>query len=707
MLPLRGGARHYCASRVSVPSVSDPRPHARGGACEPPVTTRPALPLRWAVGFGVLYAVLGVVARLTVVEGQSVSLIWPGAGVALLWLLAEAPHRQRFVLVPLLLLHAGVAWVTAAPPLVVLLGSVSVTVQTWLTVALLRRWCPTLLGAGGTESFRSPRTLSYTCAAGVLGSVAGALLGALGVWAANGSWDPWVPLAWFARHFTGILVVGCIGHLAWEWHTQRVAPRARGGHRPELIVLWALSAVAVVAIYSQPLPVAFLLMPLCVWSAARFRTFLAALHALGLGVAALVLTMVGMGPTVGLEDPVQEIVVAHVFLVAVLLTGLAVGTLGDRIDALVVRMGRARARAAEQAELLAEMTESMDEGLVVLARDGSIERSNGASRRLAQRVRPGAPDDVALVALVDLILDPAPHHTGASRGELGVGDVQVPLDSGDELVLAVSRTELADQGDGRSGVLLVLSEVTEHRRGLRPLVSFASTAAHDLRGPLTAIRSWLHLATMDLDPESDTAASVERAQRAADQMADLINDLLAHAMAEAGDLVASDLALSGPNGALAQAVALLGPDDVIEVPDGLPSVHADEVALRQLFANLVGNAVKYARPGVPAVVRVRAERHGPRVIVEVEDNGVGVDERERVLIFQRFHRSDTVRAGFRGNGMGLSICQTIVHRHGGTIECVAADPGPGSVFRFDLPAAASADAPGTAPLTVRDVLSRA
>ena len=147
-------------------------------------------------------------------------------------------------------------------------------------------------------------------------------------------------------------------------------------------------------------------------------------------------------------------------------------------------------------------------------------------------------------------------------------------------------------------------------------------------------------------------------------------------MAEAGDLVASDLALGGPDGALAQAVALLGPDDVLEVADELPSVHADEVALRQLFANLVGNAVKYARPGVPAVVRVRAERHGPRVIVEVEDNGVGVDERERVLIFQRFHRSDTVRAGFRGNGMGLSICQTIVHRHGGTIECLAADPRP-------------------------------
>lgn len=671
------------------------------------MTTRPALPVRWAIGFGSAYAVLAAVARLTVVDGHTVSLIWPGAGAAVLWLLAEAPQRQRFVLVPLLLIHATVVWGTGAPTAVVVMGAVSVTVQTWLVVVLLRRWCPTLLGAGGTQSFRSPPVLARTCAAACIGSVAGAVIGASGVGVSGPTWDTWVVEAWFARHVTGILVVACVGHLAWEWRTQHVNPRARGGDRVELFVLWLTSAAALFLIFFQPLPLVFLIMPLSVWSAARFPTFHASLHALALGAGGLLLTLLGQGPAHVLRDPVQATLVAQLFLVAVLLTGLAVGTLGDRIDALVVRMGRARARAAEQAELLAEMTESMDEGLVVLTRDGSIGRSNGASRRLAQRVRPGAPDEVALVALVDLIMDPAPHHTGASRAELGVGDVQVPLESGDELVLAVTRTPLADQGGGCSGVLLVLSEVTEHRRGLRPLVSFASTAAHDLRGPLTAIRSWLDVATMDLEPGSDTAASVERAQRSADQMADLIDDLLAHAMAEAGDLVASDLALGGADGALAQAVALLGPDDVLEVPDGLPSVHADEVALRQLFANLVGNAVKYARPGVPAVVRVRAERHGPRVIVEVEDNGVGVDERERVLIFQRFHRSDTVRAGFRGNGMGLSICQTIVHRHGGTIECVAADPGPGSVFRFDLPAAASADAPETSPLTVRDVLSRA
>ncbi|MCW2736306.1 ATP-binding protein [Nocardioides sp.] len=654
--------------------------------------SRPApLPLRWTLGFALAYAALAVLARLTVRDGQAVSLVWPGAGVAMLWLLAESPRRAAWVLVPLTVIHAGVAGFTNAPAGIVVLGAVSLACQTWVTVLLLRRWCPTLLGAGGTESFRSPRSLAYTCLAAALGSAVGALIGSLGVWLHSGvGWNAWVPQAWFARHFAGILVVGCVGHLAWEWRTSPVAPRTRAGSRREFVVMWAVSVLVVLTVFLQPLPLVFLVMSLCVWSAARFPTYLAALHALALGVGGLLLTLGGLGPSDVLDDPVQKALVGQLFLVAVLLTGLGVGTLSDRIDELVVRMGEARARAAEQAELLAEMTESMDEGLIVLDREGRIERSNGASRRLAHRVSPGAADAVALANLVQLVLHPDAAHTSATRAELGAGDVLLPLGSGDDLVLAVSRAVLASQrgDDGRSGVLLVLQEVTEHRKGLQPLVGFASTAAHDLRGPLTAIRAWLDLAAVDLADDSDTLASIKRAELASVQMAGLIDDLLAQAVAEAGDLEVHDVELCGPDGAVVQAAALLGPDDVLEVSDdGLPSVHADEVALRQLFANLVGNAVKYARPGVPARILVRAQRLGSRVVVEVEDNGVGVDEHERALIFQRFHRGDTVRAGLRGTGMGLAICQTIVQRHGGSIECLAADSGQGSVFRFDLPAA--------------------
>ena len=88
------------------------------------------------------------------------SLVWPGAGVAILWLLAESPRRQRGCWCRCALIHAAVAWLTGAPAAVVVLGSLSMACQTWVAVALVRRWCPTLLGAGGTDSFRSPRSLA-------------------------------------------------------------------------------------------------------------------------------------------------------------------------------------------------------------------------------------------------------------------------------------------------------------------------------------------------------------------------------------------------------------------------------------------------------------------------------------------------------------------------------------------------------------------
>ena len=674
------------------------------------MTVRPVLPARWVVGFAVTYAVLAVLARLAGKDVQGVSLIWPGAGVAMLWLLAESRRHQARVLVPLAVIHGGAAWLTDATLDLVVLGPASMVAQTWVTVALVRRWCPKLLGAGGTESFRSPRSLAFTCLAAAVGSVVGAAIGTLAVFPGSAAgWDAWVPLAWFNRHFTGLVVLGCVGHLAWEWATQSVAPRTEGGSRRELGVLWVVSALVLALVFLQPLPIVFLVMPLAVWSAARFPTFLAAIHALALGVGGLLLTLMGAGPAETLQTtPFEETLVAQVFLVSVLLTGLAVGTLSDRIDELVVRMGEARARAAEQTELLAEMTESMEEGLIVLDGLGRIERSNGASRRLAHRVHTGASDATALAALVELVLHPAPAHTGPSRPELGVGDVQLQLPSGDDLVLAVSRADLATQpgDDGRAGTLLVLREVTEHRQGIRPLVGFASTAAHDLRAPLAAIRAWLDFAALDLDPDGDAHASVKRAEQAAIQMACLIDDLLTQAVAEAGAMDLGDVPLSGPDGALVRAAALLAPDDAIEVPDeGLPSVHADEASVRQLFANLVGNSVKYARPGVPALVRVRAARSGSRVVVEVEDDGVGVEENQRDLIFERFHRGQVSAGERRGTGMGLSICETIVQRHGGTIECLPAEPGPGSVFRFDLPAAvgpAESD-PVSLPATSPDV----
>jgi signal transduction histidine kinase len=118
--------------------------------------------------------------------------------------------------------------------------------------------------------------------------------------------------------------------------------------------------------------------------------------------------------------------------------------------------------------------------------------------------------------------------------------------------------------------------------------------------------------------------------------------------------------------------------------DGLPTVWGDRLLVPQLLDNLIGNALKYARPGVPAEVSVVAEPvDGGWTRVRVCDNGVGIPEEQRDLVFRRFHRVDPTLPG--GTGLGLSICKRIVERHGGTIRAFANPAGHGSCLEFLLP----------------------
>lgn len=164
----------------------------------------------------------------------------------------------------------------------------------------------------------------------------------------------------------------------------------------------------------------------------------------------------------------------------------------------------------------------------------------------------------------------------------------------------------------------------------------------------------------------------------------MVTDLLAYSR------VGSTASVPGPvqlASAAAQALqnlesAVAESKAVVDVGP-LPTVVGDASQLTQVFQNLVGNALKY-RSTSPPHVAVRAARVDAEWRISVSDDGIGIDPMYFERIFQLFQRLHT-QSEYPGTGLGLSLCQRIVQRHGGRIW-VESRPGHGSTFHFTLPA---------------------
>jgi two-component system sensor histidine kinase KdpD len=120
----------------------------------------------------------------------------------------------------------------------------------------------------------------------------------------------------------------------------------------------------------------------------------------------------------------------------------------------------------------------------------------------------------------------------------------------------------------------------------------------------------------------------------------------------------------------------------VRIPDSLPMVEMDLDRIAKVLQHLLENAAKYSPEGSP--IFVSAEITKNRLCTSVADRGVGVDDFERMMIFDKFYRGQGQRYRVKGTGMGLAIAKAIVEAHGGTIE-VTSQPEQGSVFTFCLP----------------------
>lgn len=224
---------------------------------------------------------------------------------------------------------------------------------------------------------------------------------------------------------------------------------------------------------------------------------------------------------------------------------------------------------------------------------------------------------------------------------------------------------------------------------------FIADASHELRTPLVGIRGFAELYRMGaLSDEADIRRTMARIENEAVRMGGLVEDLLTLARADesrplqlapmdlrtlAADALHDTTALDAT-----RPVSLTGPGG--DSPSAPALVLGDEARLRQVVANLVGNAIAHTQPGTPIRVGVGTENgHG---IIEVADQGPGLQPDQATRVFERFYRVDAARTRHQGGGagLGLAIVTALVTAHNGHVDLITA-PGKGATFRVRIPSA--------------------
>jgi PAS domain S-box-containing protein len=237
------------------------------------------------------------------------------------------------------------------------------------------------------------------------------------------------------------------------------------------------------------------------------------------------------------------------------------------------------------------------------------------------------------------------------------------------------------------------AELTEANRELE---AFTYSVAHDLRGPLRGLRGFLHILQEELGPLSAGAAErLSQTSHCAERMTVLIDSLLNLSRIGRQGLEHQPTSLAA---LLDEVLAEVRSDTEGRVVrwriDPLPVVECDPSLIKQVFVNLLCNALKYSRPRQEAIIAIgQTTLHGETVFY-VRDNGVGFDMEFSNKLFQPFSRLHPARE-FQGTGIGLATVERIIRKHGGRIWAES-KPGQGAVFYFTLgPRARMARAAGS------------
>lgn len=428
---------------------------------------------------------------------------------------------------------------------------------------------------------------------------------------------------------------------------QRLAAPSRVG----LCLLVPVSLGCMYIVYLDPdLPLSWFLLIPAVWAGVMLSPYAAAVHALMQSLAAGVLafTQADRFSYVGF---LPSSLIIDLLLVASTFITLQVALLRDERERALAAERALRREADDQSTLLGQVFDSMTDGLMLFT-DGALVRHNPAARHLLGRPLPARPPD-GWVAYLGL--------SAANGGPLTEpelpGTVGRRRHTSTVAIDDAARRRLIEVGswpisESETDILVLLTDVTNQRHRLAELSRFAGIVSHDLRTPLSGLHGWLELASDAAADGEDVGPLLERAAASSARMERVIGGWINYTVVREGGLspevvalgeVITDIIGTTPTG------AGTGPQIDVSAPH---DVSADRALTRQLLANLLANAVKFARPGVPPVIEIssRPDAEAGWIRIDVADRGLGLPEGEEDLIFEEFHAGPSTPAESRAPG---------------------------------------------------------
>lgn len=297
------------------------------------------------------------------------------------------------------------------------------------------------------------------------------------------------------------------------------------------------------------------------------------------------------------------------------------------------------------------------------------------------------------------------------KGEvcLLAGDHETPvqlslatLELAEGISLSIILTDLTAQKRTQKQLLENNTQLEEINRALEisnhDLQQFASIASHDLQEPLRKIQMFSSIMKDKLDRSpQDAKKQLQKIINAADRMKTLIIDVLTYSKLSANELQLDCTDFNEIIDELKEDFELVIEEKGAQINAGpLPCIEVNKGQIRQVFQNIISNALKFAKPGVPPVIEITSKRiaeksfdspeqqDGPFCLVCIKDNGIGFNEKYVQNIFSLFERLHT-KDKYEGTGIGLAIAKKIVEKHNGLITAISKE-GCGAEFQIILPA---------------------